>query len=76
MYTNISWTEAPLKNDSKNATLPAWLGFSSGDGIRYTSITDSLSVSVDDISLTSNINFPGVWIFRIDGNRTVSGGEF
>lgn len=76
MYTNISWTETPVKNDSVDATLPAWLGFSAGDGIRYISITDTLSISVGDISFHSNLNNPGVWIFRVDRNNTVlSGGK-
>ena len=74
-YNNINWTEAPVKNDSTNTTLPAWLGFSAGDGIRYTSITDTFSISVDDVSFTSNINQSGVWIFRVDGNSTISGGK-
>ena len=75
MYSNITWSEAPVKNDSTNTTLPTWLGFSAGDGIRYTSITDTFSISVDDISFTSNINQSGVWIFRVDGNSTISGGK-
>ena len=75
MYSSIDWTATLVKNDSTNATLPAWLGFSAGDGIRYTSITDTFSISVGDISSTSNIKQSGVWIFRVDGNSTVSGGE-
>ena len=76
MYSNISWTEAPVKNDSTNSSLPAWLGFSAGDGIRYTSITDTFSISVDDVSFTSNVNQSGLWIFRVDGSSSVSGGKF
>ena len=67
MYSNISWTEAPIKDESTNTTLPAWLGFSAGDGIRFTSISDT--------SLTSNVNHSGVWTFRVDGNNVIQGGE-
>ena len=72
VYSNISWTEAPV---NENITLPAWQGFSAGDGIRYTSITDTFSASVGNISFTSNVNESGVWIFRVDGNDIVLGGE-
>lgn len=75
MYSKISWTEAPVKNDPGNTTVPAWLGFSAGDGVRYTSIPDTFSASVNDISFTSNVNESGVWIFRVDGNSTISGGK-
>lgn len=67
MYSNISWTEAQQKS--------AWVGFSAGDGVRYTSITENFSISISDISIASNVNQAGVWVFRVDGNSTVSGGE-
>lgn len=75
VYRDISWTEAPVKNDPTNTTLPAWLGFSAGDGIRYTSISDMFSIFIDDISFGSNVNHPGVWTFRVDRNNSVSGGK-
>ena len=65
-----------MKNDSTNATLPAWLGFSAGDGIRYTSIIDTFSIAVGDISRISNVNNSGVWVFRVDGNSILLGGKF
>ena len=65
-----------MKNDFTITTLPAWLGFSAGDRIRYTSITDTFSISVSDILFTSNVNQSGVWIFRVDGNSTVPGGKY
>ena len=68
MYTQISWTLT-------NSTLPAWAGFSAGDGARYTSITDTFSVSIRNLSSASNINQDGVWIFRVDENTVLSGGK-
>ena len=68
MYTQISWTLT-------NSTLPAWVGFSAGDGTRYTSVTDTFSVSIRNLSSTSNINQAGVWIFRVDENTVLSGGK-
>ena len=65
-----------MKNDSTNTTLPAWLGFSAGDGIRYTAITDTFSITVGDIPFTSNVNQSGLWIFRVDRNITTTGGEY
>ena len=74
-YSSIKWTETSLKNDSMNTTVPAWVGFSSGDGVRFTSVTDYFSISVGDVSSASNINQSGLWIFRVDGNSTISGGQ-
>lgn len=69
VYSSINWI-------STNSTLPIWVGFSAGDGLRYTSITDKFSISISNISSVSNVNRSGVWIFRVDGNSTVSGGEY
>lgn len=71
-YDNITWTDSQLKNDS---TVVAWVGFSAGDG-QYTSVTEYISVSVNDLMSGSNINQSGVWIFQVDGETAVSGGEY
>ena len=75
-YSSIKWTESSSKNESINTTVSAWVGFSAGDGVRYISITDYFSISVGDVSSASNINQSGLWIFRVDGNSTISGGQF
>ena len=71
-YTSISWTDTRLQNDSTNTTVtvPAWVGFSAGDGVRHTSVTVDFSLSTSDLSSASNVNQSGLWVFRVDGNST------
>ena len=74
-YDQVTWTVGYTKNNSESFTEPVWVGFSAGDGERYTSVVDHFSIDVGDLLLKSNVNESGIWIFRVDGNSTVSGGK-
>lgn len=45
---------------------PAEVGVNAGDGIRFFRHPDSNTLSLLNITLTSNIDQPGVWIIRTD----------
>ena len=49
----------------------AQVGFNAGDGRRFISVPGSWTRDIIKINSTSNVNDPGVWIFRVDeGNIT------
>ena len=50
------------------------MGINSGDGVRFFSHPDSLTPQLFNISDTSNIDTPGVWLFRVDGEGVISRG--
>ena len=54
--------------------IPAQVGFDAGDGIRYATIPGSQTDAIINITQTSNVGIPGVWIFRIDGQEVVVAG--
>ena len=41
-------------------------GFNAGDGVNFEMIPDSATEDIVNISRTSNIGKPGVWLFRVD----------
>jgi len=47
-------------------SLPAQVGFNAGDGIRFFAIPESRMPEIIHITNTSNVDVPGVWIFRVD----------
>ena len=42
-------------------------GFNAGDGVRFYNIP----VLVPDLDDTSNVNRPGVWLFKIDSENII-----
>ena len=46
-------------------------GYNAGDGIAYYMIPESLSQDIIYISLTTNVEQPGVWVFRVDRNELI-----
>lgn len=48
---------------------PAQVGFNAGDGIRSYSVPESQTRAVINISMTSNVGVPGVWIFQVNGEN-------
>ena len=46
-----------------NSSLPAQVGFNAGDGIRFFAIPESRMPEIINIT---NVDVPGVWIFRVD----------
>lgn len=46
---------------------PAQVGFNAGDGVRSYRVPESQTAAVLNISMTSNVGVPGVWIFQVNG---------
>ena len=51
-------------------------GFNAGDGMRYRLLPGSQTEAVRNLSFTSNVDTPGLWIFRVDGDSIISGGTY
>jgi len=66
----IQWTTG----DSSGGTnglggTEAVAGMNAGDGINSITISGSLTPSIINITQTSNVDIPGVWIFKVnEGN--------
>ena len=45
---------------------PAEVGINAGDGIRFFRHPDSNTLNISNITFTSNVDIPGVWIIRTD----------
>ena len=56
----IQWTTS----DSTNG-INAIAGINAGDGVNAVLINGSLTPSIINISQTSNVGIPGVWIFKV-----------
>ena len=71
----IQWTTGDA-SDGINGLggIPAQVGFDAGDGIRHATIPGSRTDAIINITQTSNVGIPGVWIFRIDGQEVVLAG--
>ena len=62
VYDDIQW---PAPDDDE-----ALAGINAGDGINHITVPGSLTTSISDIEETSNIDVPGVWVFRVgEGNH-------
>ncbi len=72
----IQWTTGDDQSGGTDGLggTPAIVGFSAGDGIRYTKVPGSRTDAIINITQTSNVAVPGVWIYRVDGEGIVSGG--
>ncbi len=71
----IQWTTGDQSGGMDGlGGIPAIVGFSAGDGIRYTKVAGSRTDAIINITQTSNVAVPGVWIYRVDGEGIVSGG--
>ena len=76
-YADMQWGLADPRTDTSTSTASAsgsaQVGFSAGDGMRYYILNAS---NVLRLNSTSNINKPGLWIFRVDGPSVVRRGTF
>ena len=73
----IQWTTGDNSGgkDGLGGT-PAQVGFNAGDGVRSASVPGSQTAAIINITMTSNIGVPGVWIFQVSGediNTTTDG---
>ena len=71
----IQWTTGEASGGTGGlGGTPAQVGFDAGDGIRYFAVPGSQTDEIINIASTSNVNIPGMWIFRIDGQEVVAAG--
>lgn len=59
---------------SASAALSPQAGFNAGDGKRYFNIPGSRTGDVVNVEETTNVGFPGRWVFRIDDANVEVGG--
>ena len=45
---------------------PAHVGFNAGDGVRFALLPESDTPEIINVSTTSNVGVPGLWIFQVD----------
>ena len=62
----IQWTTGDSSggDDGLDGT-EALSGINAGDGVNFVTISGSLTPRIINITQTSNINNPGVWMFRV-----------
>lgn len=70
----IQWTTGDTDGMNGFGGTPAQVGFNAGDGTRYASVPGSQTPEIINISTTSNVAVPGVWIFRVDQEEIDNGG--
>ena len=66
----IEWTTG----DSQGGTnglggTPAIAGIDAGDGVIFKTIPGSLTPSIINITQTTNVGIPGIWMFRISEGK-------
>ena len=63
----IQWTTAENSDGSNGfGGTEAQVGYDAGDGVNFHSVNGSMTPSIIDIETTSNVNIPGMYIFRLD----------
>ena len=53
--------------------LSSQAGFNAGDGKRYFNIPGSRTADVENVEGTTNVGYPGRWVFRIDDSHVEVG---
>ena len=63
----IQWTtgDASGGSDGLGGT-EALAGINAGDGVNYITIPGSLTPSIINITQTSNVGNPGIWMFKVN----------
>ncbi len=71
----IQWTTGDASGGTGGlGGTPAQVGFNAGDGIRFATVPGSRTSDIINITQTSNVAVPGVWIFRVDEEDIAGGG--
>ncbi|KAI4888995.1 hypothetical protein NFI96_019092, partial [Prochilodus magdalenae] len=69
-YHNITWTTGMHASSGGDIAglggIAAQAGFNAGDGRRYFNIPGSRTDDVVEVESTTNVGYPGRWVFRID----------
>ena len=66
----IQWTTGDDSNGTNGlGGIEALAGINAGDGVNHITIPGSLTPSIINITQTSNVGIPGVWMFKVgEGN--------
>ena len=59
-----------------NFPTPAQAGFNAGDGKRFFTLPGSGFSEILNLTSSSNVGRPGVWVFRVDGVEVIAGGIY
>ena len=71
----IQWTTGSASGGTNGlGGTPAQVGFNAGDGIRFASVPGSQTAAIINITTTSNVGIPGVWIYQVDEESIAMGG--
>ncbi|XP_030647438.1 LOW QUALITY PROTEIN: sushi, nidogen and EGF-like domain-containing protein 1 [Chanos chanos] len=77
-YHNITWTTGMHASSGGDIAglggIAAQAGFNAGDGRRYFNIPGSRTDDVVEVESTTNVGYPGRWVFRIDDAQVQVGG--
>ncbi|KAG9341578.1 hypothetical protein JZ751_019091, partial [Albula glossodonta] len=77
-YHDITWTTGMHASSGGDLAglggIAAQAGFNAGDGRRYFNIPGSRTDDVADVEGTTNVGYPGRWVFRIDDAQVQVGG--
>ncbi|KAI5628308.1 sushi, nidogen and EGF-like domain-containing protein 1 isoform X1, partial [Silurus asotus] len=69
-YHNVTWTTGMHASSGGDRLglggIAAQAGFNAGDGRRYFNIPGSRTNDVVEVESTTNVGYPGRWVFRID----------
>ena len=67
MYGDLQWTTGDGSGGTNGLSgTEALVGINAGDGINFVTVPGSLTPSIINIISTSNSDFPGLWIFKVD----------
>ncbi|KAM4015665.1 alpha-tectorin-like [Anomaloglossus baeobatrachus] len=75
-YGDIQWTTGTASKGDPDTGLggtPAQAGFNSGDNTHYFNIPGSRTNEVLKIQKTTNVNYPGRWVFQVDDFKVPGG---
>ena len=62
----IQWTTGDASGGSGGlGGISALAGFNAGDRVRFSTVPGSLSDDIINVTDTSNVGIPGVWMFQI-----------
>ena len=71
----IQWTTGDASGGSGGlGGTPAQIGFNAGDGIKSASLLESQTGAIINVTMTSNVDIPGMYIFQVDEEEITEGG--
>ena len=70
LYEEITWTTGDA-SDGVNGFggTPALVGLSAGDQINFYNVSGSLTPEILNISMDTNVELPGVFMFQVDSQE-------